>query len=68
MTYTSHEPTKHAHIDEYMYKNEKKWSSYQPLTPTQVVVDHPYCFFTCVASNDKNENQAPSESRIAVQL
>jgi hypothetical protein len=24
MTYTSHEPTKHAHMDEYMYKNENK--------------------------------------------
>jgi hypothetical protein len=24
ITYTLHEPTKHVHIDEYMYKNENK--------------------------------------------
>ena len=36
MTYTSHEPTKHAHMDEYMYKNENKQSPYQPLTQLEL--------------------------------
>ena len=38
MTYTLHKQAKHAHNDEYMYKNETNRVRYQPLTTPQVVL------------------------------
>ena len=66
-THILYERTKHVHIDKYMYKNENKWSSYQPLTTSRIVMDRHYCL-SLVCLNDMNDNQAPIVSREIVEL
>src|SRR3954463_11684760 len=55
MTYTLHEHTKHAHNDEYMYKNETNRVRYQPLTTPQVVLIFIIALHLC----DLNNNMKP---------
>ena len=58
MTYTLHEQTKHAHNDEYMYKNETNRVCYQPLTTPQVVLIFIIALHLC----DLNNNMKPNST------
>src|SRR3954466_10836514 len=57
MTYTFHKQAKHAHNDEYMYKNETNRVRYQPLTTPQVVLIFIIALHLCGLNN--NMKQTP---------
>src|SRR3954467_9313225 len=58
MTYTLHKQAKHAHNDEYMYKNETNRVRYQPLTTPQVVLIFIIALHLC----DLNNNMKPKST------
>src|SRR3954466_14591698 len=59
MTYTFHKQAKHAHNDEYMYKNETNRVRYQPLTTPQVVLIFIIALHLC----DLNNNMKPNSTK-----
>ena len=61
MTYTLHKQAKHAHNDEYMYKNETNRVRYQPLTTPRVVLIFIIALLLC----DLNNNMKPNSLRPA---
>ena len=56
MTYTLHKQAKHAHNDEYMYKNETNRVRYQPLTIPQVVLVFIIALHLCGLNNNIKPN------------
>src|SRR3954466_14955401 len=64
MTYTFHKQAKHAHNDEYMYKNETNRVRYQPLTTPQVVLIFIIALHLC----DLNNNMKPNSTEDGLTL
>ena len=58
MTYTLHKQAKHAHNDEYMYKNETNRVRYQPLNTPRVVLIFIIALHLC----DLNNNMKPKST------